>query len=127
MKDETGNREGRRSDAPRGEGRQGDGGEGREGREGRGDWREGREGGRGDGARRRGRFRGRGRRKVCRFCADKTLHIDYKWSDLLEDFVSERGRIVPSRTTGTCARHQRRLKAAIKQSRNVALLPYARA
>jgi small subunit ribosomal protein S18 len=122
MKDETGTREGR---PPRSEGE-------REGRgEGRGDWREGREGGREgrEGARggRRGRFRGRGRRKVCRFCADKALQIDYKWSDLLEDFVSERGRIVPSRTTGTCARHQRRLKAAIKQARNVALLPYARA
>jgi small subunit ribosomal protein S18 len=105
--------------------------EGREGREGRGDWREGGREGRGEGgregARRRGRFRGRGRRKVCRFCADKTLRIDYKWYDLLEDFVSERGRIVPSRTTGTCARHQRRLKSAIKQARNVALLPYARA
>ena len=91
---------------------------GREGREGRGDWREGG---------REGRVRGRGRRKVCRFCADKTLRIDYKWYDLLEDFVSERGRIVPSRTTGTCARHQRRLKSAIKQARNVALLPYSRA
>ena len=95
-----------------------------------------REGGRGDrdrdrdrggeGGRPRRRFRGRGRRKVCRFCADKTLRIDYKWWDLLEDFVSERGRIVPSRTTGTCARHQRRLKSAIKQARNVALLPYSR-
>jgi small subunit ribosomal protein S18 len=99
------------------------------GREGRGDWREGGREGRGDArdVRRRGRFRGRGRRKVCRFCADKVLRIDYKWHDLLEDFVSERGRIVPSRTTGTCARHQRRLKAAIKQARSVALLPYARA
>jgi small subunit ribosomal protein S18 len=67
-----------------------------------------------------------GRRKVCRFCADKTLTLDYKWAELLEDFVSERGRIVPSRTTGTCAKHQRRLKLAIKQARNVALLPYSR-
>ena len=80
-----------------------------------------REGGRG-----RRKFRGRGRRKVCRYCADKTLRIDYKWWDLLEDFVSERGRIVPSRTTGTCAKHQRRLQASIKQARNVALLPYSR-
>ncbi len=79
----------------------------------------------GDGRPKR-RFRGRGRRKVCRFCADKTLTLDYKWAELLEDFVSERGRIVPSRTTGTCAKHQRRLKLAIKQARNVALLPYSR-
>jgi small subunit ribosomal protein S18 len=93
--------------------------------------REGREGGRDrdrdrDGGRGRRRFRGRGRRKVCRFCAEKTLRIDYKWADLLDDFVSERGRIVPSRTTGTCAKHQRRLKTSIKQARNVALLPYTR-
>ncbi len=79
-----------------------------------------------EGARPRRRFRGRGRRKVCRFCADKTLEIDYKWVDVLADFISERGRIVPSRTTGTCARHQRRLKTAIKQARNAALLPYTR-
>jgi small subunit ribosomal protein S18 len=127
MKDETANREGRRPEGGEGRGPRGEG-EGRDREGGREGWRDGREGGR-EGARggRRGRFRGRGRRKVCRFCADKALHIDYKWSDLLEDFVSERGRIVPSRTTGTCARHQRRLKAAIKQARNVALLPYARA
>jgi len=74
----------------------------------------------------RRRFRGRGRRKVCRFCADKTVKIDYKWSEMLEDFVSERGRIMPSRTTGVCAKHQRRLKLAIKLARNVALLPFSR-
>jgi len=90
------------------------------------DGRDGRDGDR-DGGRSKRRFRGRGRRKVCRFCADKTLHIDYKWSEMLDDFISERGRIVPSRTTGTCARHQRRLKTAIKQARNAALLPYSRA
>src|SRR5262245_60804087 len=105
MSDETGGRERQH------EGRSGD----RFGREGGGRDREGgrdrgdrgdrdREGGR-DGARGRRKFRGRGRRKVCRFCADKALRIDYKWWDLLEDFVSERGRIVPSRTTGTCAKH----------------------
>jgi len=69
--------------------------------------------------------RGRTRRRVCRFCAEKTLPLDYKWFDVLEAFVSERGRIVPSRTTGTCAKHQRRLTLAIKRARNVALLPYA--
>jgi small subunit ribosomal protein S18 len=72
------------------------------------------------------RRRGRGRRKVCRFCADKTLSLDYKWSYVLDDLVSERGRIIPSRTTGTCAKHQRRLKVAIKRARNAALLAFAR-
>lgn len=74
----------------------------------------------------RSRFgRARGRRRVCRFCADKGLPLDYKWTDILETFVSERGRIVPSRTTGTCAKHQRRLTVAIKRARNAALLPYS--
>lgn len=100
-------------------GRSGDRGEGRG--DGRGDSRGG------DRERRpRGRFgRGRGRRRVCRFCADKSLSLDYKWSEVLETFVSERGRIVPSRTTGTCAKHQRRLTVAIKRARNAALLPYS--
>jgi small subunit ribosomal protein S18 len=74
----------------------------------------------------RGRFgRSRGRRRVCRFCAEKSLPLDYKWTEVLETFVSERGRIVPSRTTGTCAKHQRRLTVAIKRARNAALLPYS--
>ena len=74
----------------------------------------------------RGRFgRSRGRRRVCRFCAEKSLPLDYKWSEVLETFVSERGRIVPSRTTGTCAKHQRSLTLAIKRARNAALLPYS--
>jgi small subunit ribosomal protein S18 len=93
------------------------------GDEGRGG-KDGERGGRGGGARRR--FRGRGRRKVCRFCADKTAQLDYKWVEVLEEFLSERGRFVPSRTTGTCARHQRRLKVAVKRARNAALLPYSR-
>ena len=82
----------------------------------------------GDGRERRprGRFgRSRGRRRVCRFCAEKSLPLDYKWSEVLETFVSERGRIVPSRTTGTCAKHQRSLTVAIKRARNAALLPYS--
>ncbi|RMD84927.1 MAG: 30S ribosomal protein S18 [Candidatus Dadabacteria bacterium] len=73
----------------------------------------------------RRRYR-RGRRKVCRFCADKTLRLDYKWAHVLEEFITERGRIVPARTSGTCASHQRRLKVAIKRARNAALLPYTR-
>jgi small subunit ribosomal protein S18 len=70
------------------------------------------------------RRRGMGRRKVCRFCADKTLLIDYKDSRTLGTFLSERGKIIPARITGTCARHQRRLTVAVKQARTVALLPY---
>jgi small subunit ribosomal protein S18 len=65
------------------------------------------------------------RRKVCRFCADKGAGINYKENRMLEDFVSERGKIIPSRITGTCAWHQRKLTRAIKQARAIALLPYA--
>jgi small subunit ribosomal protein S18 len=70
------------------------------------------------------RRRGIGRRKVCRFCADKQMQIDYKDSRMLGSFLSERGKIIPARITGNCARHQRRLTLAIKQARTVALLPY---
>ncbi len=65
------------------------------------------------------------RRKVCRFCADKGAGINYKDNRMLEDFVSERGKIIPSRITGTCAWHQRKLTRSIKQARAIALLPYA--
>jgi small subunit ribosomal protein S18 len=68
-----------------------------------------------------------GRRKVCRFCADKTMLIDYKDSRMLGTFLTERGKIIPARITGTCARHQRRLTVAVKQARTVALLPYSSA
>ncbi len=64
------------------------------------------------------------RRKVCRFCADKDLKIDYKDDILLKQFITERGKILPRRVTGTCARHQRRLTVAIKQARIMALLPF---
>lgn len=70
------------------------------------------------------RRRGMGRRKVCRFCADKALLIDYKDARLLGTFLTERSKIIPARITGTCARHQRRLTTAIKQARTVALLPF---
>ena len=73
------------------------------------------------------RRRGMGRRKVCRFCADKTMVIDYKDARTLGTFLSERGKIIPARITGTCARHQRRLTVAVKQARTVALLPYTTA
>jgi small subunit ribosomal protein S18 len=64
------------------------------------------------------------RRKVCRFCADSTMIIDYKDSKLLKHFTSERGKIIPRRITGNCAKHQRELTEAIKRARQIALLPY---
>lgn len=64
------------------------------------------------------------RRKVCRFCADKTMLIDYKEPRTLRYFISERGKIIPRRITGTCAKHQRGLTTAIKRARTIALLPY---
>ena len=70
---------------------------------------------------RRGLFR---RRKVCKFCADKIDDINYKDVKLLQPFVPERGKILPRRTTGTSARYQRMLSAAIKRARQVALLPF---
>jgi len=69
------------------------------------------------------RRRGGGRRKVCRFCAEKGT-IDYKDYRALSNFLTERGKIIPSRITGNCARHQRQLTSAIKRARTVALLPY---
>ncbi|MBF0301650.1 MAG: 30S ribosomal protein S18 [Desulfamplus sp.] len=64
------------------------------------------------------------RRKVCRFCADTSIEIDYKDSKNLRSFITERGKIIPRRITGTCAKHQRALSTAIKQARTIALLPY---
>jgi small subunit ribosomal protein S18 len=63
------------------------------------------------------------RRKVCRFCQNKDLVLDYKNTRLLQDFVTERGKILPRRITGNCAHHQRKLTTAVKRARNVALLP----
>ena len=68
--------------------------------------------------------RPRKRRKVCQFCADKTTSIDYKDVAKLRRFISERSKILPRRTTGTCAQHQRELTTAIKRARQIALLPY---
>ena len=64
------------------------------------------------------------RPKICQFCADKNLHIDYKQADMLRRYVTEEGKIRPRRQTGTCARHQRELARAIKRARHIALLPY---
>ena len=66
----------------------------------------------------------RRRKKVCAFCAEKVEFIDYKNADKLRKYVSERGKILPRRVMGTCAKHQRELTTAIKRARQVALLPY---
>ena len=68
--------------------------------------------------------RTRKRRKVCAFCVDKVECIDYKDAAKLRRYISERGKILPRRTTGTCAMHQRQLTQAIKQARQIALLPF---
>lgn len=64
------------------------------------------------------------RRKVCRFCADSSIVIDYKDPRMLRMFTTERGKIVPRRISGNCAKHQRELTVAIKRARNIAMLPY---
>ena len=65
------------------------------------------------------------RKKVCKFCVEKIESVNYKDVRLLAQFVAESGKIVPRRLTGACTRHQRRVSAAIKQARNIALLPFA--
>ena len=65
------------------------------------------------------------RKKVCKFCTEKIDAIPYRDVRLLQGFVAERGKIVPRRLTGVCTTHQRRLTRAIKQARNIALLPFA--
>lgn len=64
------------------------------------------------------------RRKVCRFCADTSLEINYKDPKSLRYFITERGKIIPRRLSGCCAKHQRTLTHAIKRARTIALLPY---
>ena len=76
----------------------------------------GEEGGRGG--------RGFGRRKVCRFCADKALKVDYKDQQGLKYFLTERGKIIPRRISGNCAKHQREVATAVKRARMLAILPY---
>ncbi|RLB70087.1 MAG: 30S ribosomal protein S18 [Deltaproteobacteria bacterium] len=65
------------------------------------------------------------RKKYCRFCADSSIKIDYKDVRLLRYYISEKGKIVPKRISGTCSSHQRELTTAIKRARNIALLPFA--
>lgn len=64
------------------------------------------------------------RQKVCKFCVDKVDQVDYKDVRRLRSFVTDRGKIIPRRISGTCAPHQRQLTAAIKRARNIALLPF---
>ena len=64
------------------------------------------------------------RKKICRFCSDSSLKIDYKHYRLLRSFLTERGRIIPRRISGNCAKHQREITRAIKRARQVALLPF---
>jgi small subunit ribosomal protein S18 len=73
-------------------------------------------------AKKKGMFQ---RRKVCRFCADKTVLLDYKDVKTLRLFISETGKMTPRRISGTCAKHQRKLAGCIKRARHIALLPYA--
>jgi small subunit ribosomal protein S18 len=68
--------------------------------------------------------RGFGRKKVCRFCAEKNAKVDFKDQATLKYFVTERGKIIPRRISGNCAKHQREVAVAIKRARGLALLPY---
>ncbi len=71
-------------------------------------------------------FKRRKKKKVCRFCEDKTKTIDYKDIKKLQRYMTERGKILPRRVSGTCAKHQRALTIAIKRSRIMALLPFVK-
>jgi small subunit ribosomal protein S18 len=93
-----------------------EGGSGRD----RGD-RKGGKGGKDKGARKRGFAR----RKVCRFCADKNVPIDYKDPQTLKYFITDRGKIIPRRISGNCAKHQRKVSLAVKRARMIALMPFA--
>lgn len=77
-----------------------------------------------DDDKRGGRGGGFGRKKVCRFCAERNLKVDFKDQSMLKYFVSERGKIIPRRISGNCAKHQREVAVAVKRSRGVALIPY---
>ena len=75
-------------------------------------------------AKRQGGKMRRSKRKVCAFCSDKAEFIDYKDIAKLRKYVTERGKILPRRISGTCAKHQRQLTIAVKRARNIALLPF---
>jgi len=80
-------------------------------------------GGNGPDEERRG-GRGFGRKKVCRFCSEKNARVDFKDQSTLKYFVTERGKIIPRRISGNCAKHQRQMAVAIKRARGIALIPY---
>jgi small subunit ribosomal protein S18 len=113
-----------RSERPSG-GYQGGGGGGYQRREGGSGPRPGGRPGGGPGGGREGGRKFFRRKKVCKFCVEKIDAINYKDVRLLGQFVAEKGKIVPRRLTGVCTPHQRRVSAAIKQARNIALLPFA--
>ena len=71
------------------------------------------------------RKRGFARRKVCRFCADKNVGIDYKDPQTLKYFITDRGKLVPRRLTGNCAKHQRAIAVSVNRARMIALMPFA--
>lgn len=66
----------------------------------------------------------KGKKKICSFCVDNVEYIDYKHADRLRRFITDRGKILPRRISGNCAKHQRQLTVAIKRARQMALLPY---
>ena len=70
------------------------------------------------------RKRGFSRRKVCRFCADSNVVVDYKDAGTLKHFITDRGKIIPRRISGNCAKHQRKIAVAIKRARMIALMPF---
>src|SRR3981189_944651 len=121
----------KQASAPGGAPRREGGGAGRHGGHGGGHGGPRREGGPagggpgGPGGRPRGKRQYFRKKKVCKFCVEKMDLIDYKRADILSQFVQERGKILPRRMTGVCARHQRWLGVAIKRARNIALLPFA--
>ena len=86
--------------------------------------RDGGRGGAGGDDEKRGGGRGFGRKKVCRFCAEKNAKVDFKDQSTLKYFVTERGKIIPRRISGNCPKHQREIATAIKRARGLAMLPY---
>jgi small subunit ribosomal protein S18 len=66
-----------------------------------------------------------GRRKMCKFCADETIKIDYKDASLLKYFITDRGKLVPRRLTGNCAKHQREISTGVNRARMIAIMPFA--
>ena len=71
-------------------------------------------------------YRRRRKPKVCKLCQSKVEYVDYKDTKLLKEFLTEKGKIIPRRITGNCAKHQRMVKIAIKRARHMALLPYVK-